>query len=206
MTSPHDLRPVRTSHSISFSIIIHPAEMNLQWLCTSITSAHSIPVLLQPGNTSSGFFEWVQIPSVPRKPVHTPCVLVTTSAKLFQPIRMTSTHIFCPAVDKNLNILAAWLWPCAEHTLLHQQENPFFSQRCSWMQEGWGVKKKKKMPQRWLCQKLNNFGSHKSKIDHGCLKDNAGRESWQPLQNKTCFSTTVSSSLPGWAAAAAAAA
>lgn len=69
---------------------------------------------------------------------------VYPGAKLFQPIRMTSTHIFCPTVDKNLNILAAWLWPCAEHTLLHQQENPFFSQRCSWMQEGWGVKKRKK--------------------------------------------------------------
>lgn len=47
---------------------------------------------------------------------------------------------------------------------------------------------------RWLCQKLNNFGSHESKIDHGCLKDNANGESPQSLRSKTYFSTIM----PPW--------
>lgn len=47
---------------------------------------------------------------------------------------------------------------------------------------------------RWLCPKLNNFGSHESKIDHGCLKDNANSESSQSLQSKTYFSTII----PPW--------
>lgn len=206
MTSPHDLRPVRTSHSISFSIIIHPTENEstvavhqynqcTQHPCPAATRQHVLWLLLMSPNT---------LRATKTSP-HAVCPGNNQCKALPAHSNDIYTHLLSRRRQKSQHFGCLALTLCGTHAAAPAGKSIFLT---ALLLDAGGLrgKKKKKMPQRWLCQKLNNFGSHKSKIDHGCLKDNAGRESWQPLQNKTCFSTTVSSSLPGWAAAAAAAA